>query len=374
MQSMFRVVLTLGTLALSALAQAQTGVPSVVQPGLGTNGRLDMLVPADGLPLVVFQDAGTVKALKCGNANCSSGNTINTLANFTTRRIRVALGSDGLPIVGLSVVSSGLRMARCNDAACTSASINIVDAANQGSNPDHAFIVPPDGRPIFAYSDFTNFDLKAARCADASCSSSQVTVVDSAGLVGGGPSIALIAGLPQISYNGGTLKLARCATLACDSGTSFVALAADNAPETAIIAGRDGFAMVAYKHDVATSDAVRLVKCGNVACSTTTASLLDSTNIGNGLGTGIQMLSGADGLPIVSYVDASFGAVKLLRCARQDCATSTATTVHAPATSVLSTGATTALAISAAGTPALGYAVAGSNGLTLSFCNTRSCL
>lgn len=374
MQSMFRVVLALGALALVSGVQAQSAGPSIVQPGVNSNGKLDMVIPADGLPLVVYQDGATVKALKCGNANCSSGNLLTTLANLSVRRIRVALGSDGLPLVGMSVSSSGLRMARCHDAGCSTATINVVDPANLGSNPDHAFMVPPDGRPIFAIFDHSNLDLKVARCADATCTSSQITVVDSTGTTGSAPSITLVAGLPQISYIATTLKLARCATLACDTGTTILPLAADNAAETATITGRDGFAMIFYKHDVATQDAVRLVKCGNALCSTTTASLLDSTNLGGGLGSGLQARTGADGLPLAAYFDVSFSAVKLLRCTRQDCAAATTTTVHAPAQSMLVVGAATALGISANGTPALAYTLSAINGLTLSFCNTRSCL
>jgi|CXWL01.1.fsa_nt_gi hypothetical protein len=357
---------------VSGLTQAQ----SIVQPGFSSNGRLDVMVPADGLPFVAFQDASTVKALKCGTPTCSSGNTVTTIANMTVRRLRVAVGGDGFPVIGISIFSSsGLRMAYCKDPACSIVALSNVDTASLGANTDHALVVPPDGRPVFAYYDSNNQDLKVARCDDESCSSSQVSVVDAVGSVGFAPAIALIAGLPQIAYNANSvaLKLVRCGTLACDSANVFQTLANENATDTSMLAGRDGAALIAYKHDVATQDALRLIKCSNAFCSTQTASLLDSTNVGNGLGGGVTMRDGADGLPVIAYIDSSFASIKLLRCTRPDCATTSITTAHAPATGVLTVFTPAALAISAAGTPVLGYGVGGSNGMTLNFCNTRSC-
>ncbi|MCB1612235.1 MAG: hypothetical protein KDI60_10840, partial [Xanthomonadales bacterium] len=154
---------------------------------------------------------------------------------------------------------------------------------------------------------------------------------------------------------------------------SFVNLVADNPDDTAMLTGRNGAAMIAYKHDVALSDSLKLVQCNNSACTAPTVRQLDSIEFGLGLGDGVEMISGADGLPVLSYVDQSFGTIKLLRCTRQDCATSTITTLHAPATAVLSTNAATALAMSAQGTPVVGYGVSGAS-LTLSVCNTRGCL
>lgn len=363
-------------LALAALGQAHASAPLIVHPGIPNNGVLDVLVPADGLPFVVYQSSSGVKALKCGTPTCDRDNTTASVASMTVRRLRLALGVDGLPIVGISVhsPSGGLRMARCLDARCGSVSLTMVDSTNLGANTDHALVMPADGRPLFAYYDSNSQDLKFARCDDEKCSSSQVSVVDSVGIVGISPAITLVANLPQIAYNANNvgLKLARCSTLACDGANTISTLTTDHAIDIAMLTGRDGAALIAYKHDVATQDALRMIKCGNAACSTQTAFLLDSVEFGNGLGAGVHMRAGADGLPVLAYLDVSFGATKLLRCTRPDCATTSITTAHAPAGYVLTTSTPAALAISAQGTPLLGYSVSGP-GLTLNFCNTRSC-
>lgn len=360
------------SLLASSLVNAQIDGPLIVAPGINGGSRVDTIVPADGLPLVVYSEPGAVRALKCGDTTCTSGNVISLVVPFNVRRVRLALGTDGLPVIGLSVTSSGLRMARCLNAACSSTTLNIIDPANLGSATDHALVVPGDGRPLFAYYDSNNFDLKYARCTDASCSSSTVVLLDSVGFVGNAPALTLVGGLPQIAYNGSGLRLARCGTLDCPAAT-INTLTTDNAQDIAMMTGRDGFAMIAYRHDQALLDALRLVKCNDSACSTHANTLLDSTNTGVGLGNAVTLRAGADGLPVMSYIDFSFAAVKVLRCSRQDCLTTNITTVHAPDGGVVTTGHL-GLAVHSANTPLIAYTVNGTNGLRLSFCNTRSCL
>lgn len=363
-------------ISASTLAAPPPG-PLIIDTGATTNGKLAVVVPDDGLPLVIFQGAAAVvQTYKCFARDCSSGGSQANLVPLTAKRIRVALGADGLPIVGLSIANSGLRMLKCNNQSCTGGTtLKVLDSANLGAIADHDLVVPPDGLPIFAYNDGNNGDLKVARCNDGGCGSVEVNVVDSLGSVGASPAITLVNGLPQVAYdaNSNTLRLAICSDMACSRDASFVNLAADNPNDTAMLTGRNGAAMIAYKHDVALSDSLKLVQCNNSACTAPVIRQLDSIEFGLGLGDGIEMVSGTDGLPVLSYVDQSFGTVKLLHCTRQDCATSTITTLHAPPSAVLSTGATTALAMTAQGTPLVGYGVTGS-GLTLSVCNARGCL
>jgi hypothetical protein len=86
----------------------------------------------------------------------------------------------------------------------------------------HASIsIGADALPVIAYLDFTNLDLKVAKCVNAACSggTSTLSTVDSAGDVGRYPSIAIGAdGLPVIAYFDNTnfdLKVAKCANVFC---------------------------------------------------------------------------------------------------------------------------------------------------------------
>lgn len=365
-------------LAMLFSAHAVAQAPTIANPGPATSGKLDILIPASGLPLVVFQDVGAVKALQCANALCTGVPTsTTTVASLTSARIRVAAAADGLPIIGMSIGFSGLRAIKCGNAACTTSTTTVIDASNLGSNPDHALIVPADGRPIFAYYDSSNADLKVARCADTSCTGlASVVVADAAGFVGRAPGIALAAGLPQIAYNAGdnSVKLMRCSTMDCSTGNSFSTLTADNPAALSIMEGRDGASLIAYMADVTTQDSLRLIKCVGTSCVTSSVSTIDSISTGNGLGAGVQMRAGADGMPVLSYFDRTLGTVKVARCTRPDCASATTTTLHAPLSTIPTNNTNTALAINANGVPVVAYAVSGGSSLTIHSCNTRSCL
>lgn len=373
-KAMGGVALALACAAVGASAQA----PTIFAPGPGSNGKLDMVMLPDGVPFIVFQDLTSVKALLCADSACKSAASVFAVAPVTTTRVRVVLAADGLPLIGMSVTNNNLRVAKCENLQCSTATSTIVDPANLGSS-DHAIVVAPDGAPLIAYHDALNQDLKFARCGDKACQSGNVVrVVDSAGGIGRAPSIAMISGLPQIAYQGaGTVRLALCGSLDCSVGTTFKTLGSDAPASTSIMAGRDGNAMIAFEADAAL-DSLKLVKCSSSGCAIATFTTIDALTsgvVGTGVGAGVQLREGADGLPVMSYFDKSFNTVKLARCTRPDCSSSTVTTVHAPVNSVISSsGATAALAISANGTPTLAYGIAGTGaGLTVHSCNTRSC-
>jgi hypothetical protein len=370
-----KLVCVLALLGCSAIgAQA----PTISQLVPVAAGRVDMVMPASGLPLVVFQEFGNVKAFQCSNALCTGTPTsVTTIASLTASRIRAALGSDGLPIIGLSTASSGLRAIKCSNAACTSSVTTIIDASNLGSTTDHALIVPADGHPIFAYYDSINHDLKVARCASADCTGvASIVVADATGIVGRHPGLAILGGRPAIVYQSASgMSLLRCGTMDCSVGNSIGTVAAVSVAALSVLEGRDGAALIAFLEDSATQDSLRIIKCTGADCLASSVSIVDSVTTGTGLGNGIQLRHGADGLPVMSYFDMTFGTVKVARCTRPDCANVTTTTLHAPLSKIHTSGGIsemTALAINANGVPVVAYSGQGGRMIVHS-CNTRSC-
>lgn len=371
-----KLVCGLALLGCSAIGAQAPTISQLVPIG---GGRVDMVVPASGLPLVVFQEFGNVKAFQCNNALCTGTPTsVTTIASLTASRIRAALGSDGLPIIGLSIASSGLRAIKCSDAACTSSVTTVIDSSNLGGTTDHSLVVPADGLPLFAYFDSNNQDLKVARCTSANCTGiASIVVADATGSVGRAPGIAIIGGLPKIFYHASAtpganaIKLLRCGTMDCSVGNTFATIASENTSALSVLEGRDGASLIAFHSDVATQDSLRLIKCTGADCLVSSVSTIDSVNTGLGMGTGVQLRRGADGLPVMSYFDSTFATVKVARCTRPDCASVTTTTLHAPTSSVPSGGTnTTALAINANGVPVVAYS---GGGMNVHSCNTRSC-
>ncbi len=122
-------------------------------------------------------------------------------------------------------------------------------------------------------------------------------------------------GLPVVSYRDGTtgdLKVLHCGDASCVAGnvTTPVDTSADPLGyDTSIAIGADGFPVVSY-FDGATND-LKVLHCGNAACTSgNQAAALDTP--GN-VGRHTSIALGADGLPVVSYNDASSGDLKLAR-------------------------------------------------------------
>jgi hypothetical protein len=246
---------------------------TVNQVGLDTA----IAIGADGLPIISYADltAGTLKVAKCGNPSCTAGNIISTVAGSTADRIgefsAIAVGSDGLPVISFfATTATDLRVAKCNDAACSGANETItpLDVDPAGSvGLDTAIIVPTDGLPTISYYDQTRRVLKVAKCSNSSCTSANLTTLDS--VVG-------------------------------EDRGKFSAIG---------IYPTSGFPVISYFD--ATNSALRVVFCGNANCTATTlGSALDDPS--NSVGSYTSLAIGTNGQPAISYFDTTAGALKFM--------------------------------------------------------------
>lgn len=241
--------------------------------------KTGIAIGADDLPVVSYYGSGTnLKVAHCANAACTGGATITVVdtTSFSGTSSAIAIGADGLPVVSYLDGNSHLKVAHCANAVCAgAATITVVDSAgNVGAYTSIA--IGADGLPVVSYYDNTNFALKVAHCANAACTgAATITTVDTAGQVGRYTSIAIGAdGLPVVSYYDSTyfdLKVAHCANAAC-TGTATIT-AVDTAGEeggyTSIAIGEDGLPIVSYYEATASTpgtDDLKIVKCNNRFC------------------------------------------------------------------------------------------------------------
>jgi hypothetical protein len=232
----------------------------------------DRLVPSQQLPSCVD---GQVLRRSGGLWICGSlPPTISTMdgGGFVGTYTAIAIGTDGFPVVSYYDLTNGnLKVAKCINAVCSSgATITAVDSVGEVGQYT-AIAIGTDGLPVMSYYDFTNANLKVAKCINAACiGSAWITTVDSGGDVGQFTAIAIgTDGLPVVSYfdaTNGNLKVAKCVNAACTGSATITTV--DSAgvvgTYTSIAIGTDGLPVVSY-HDATNGD-LKVVKCSNAAC------------------------------------------------------------------------------------------------------------
>ena len=137
---------------------------------------------------------------------------------------------------------------------------------------------------------------------------------------------------------------------------------------TSIAISSQGTAIVAH-HDLTTGD-LRILGCGNAACSFTGSLAIDTS--ANDVGLYTSMKVPADGHPVISYFDDTANTLKVLKCGDPGCGgPSTITVVDDPP--VGGVGEYSSLAIGADGLPVIAYYDSGLLSLKVAKCQTAAC-
>jgi hypothetical protein len=290
-----------------------------------------MAISADGSPVIAYHDFtnSDLKVAKCSTADCSANWTTFTVdgaSAITGQYTSIAVPADGLPIISYyDITSFDLKVVKCGNANCNVALTNKVNVVDSFGNTGiyTSIAISADGLPIISYFTGTSSDLKVAKCGNADCSSGNaITTVDSADSVGHYTSIAVPAdGLPVISYHdatNGDLKIAKCGDAACASGNTITVVDSVGfvGQFTSIAISADGFPVVSY-HDFTNAD-LKVLKCGNALCNAgNLITTIDSAgNVGQFSSITVPHM---DGLPIISYYDATNGSLKVVKCSNAAC-------------------------------------------------------
>jgi hypothetical protein len=337
---------------------------------------------AAGRPVVAYQyTAGfDLRVLRCGNPACTSDNSITTpdaagqTGNFTSLALDFAAHPDGIPVVSyVDRTSNRVKVLRCGDPTCSS--------GNTIATPDTAAFVPSwtslaldaAGRPVVAYGDQTNFDLRVLYCGDATCSSSNsITIPDTAAFVIG-ISLALdAAGRPVVTYlDSGIIgqKVLHCGDPTCGSGNSITGVDPTGTLDKgypSLVLDAAGHPAISYFEGGGLNN-LRVVRCGNPAC--TAGNTAGSPDSAGTVGRYTSLALDAAGNPVVSY-EAQIGTtfhLRVLRCGDATC--STGNSITSP--DGLS-GSQTSLVLDTAGNPVVAYANQFGR-LAVLHCSTPTC-
>jgi hypothetical protein len=235
-----------------------TGGNSITSPDTGGDvGQYTSLVlDGSGNPVVSYCDVtnGDLKVLHCGNPNCTSGNSITSpdtggdVGWFTS----LALDASGYPVVSYGHLGSDpagphLRVLHCGNADCTSG--NSITSPDTSANAGLCTSVALDasGNPVVSYGywNSTTENLKVLHCNDADCSGGDESIASPDTSDNGAEytSLALDAsGNPVVAYydeTNGDLKLLHCGNPNCAEPVGGIA----ELPEVSDSAGRNYVAL-----------------------------------------------------------------------------------------------------------------------------------
>lgn len=355
--------------------------------GVGTYSSLT--IGADGLPVISYFDStnGDLKVTKCGNAACSAGNTITPVdtSGFVGQHTSMTIGADGLPVISYYDMTNGdLKVAKCGNAACTGG--NTITAVDTVGDVGHytSIVIGADGLPVIAYYDVTNADLKVAKCGNALCSAGNtITAVDSTLNVGEYAAIAIGAdGLPVISYtvtSGAAIAImvAKCGNAACAAGNIINIMAGTREQGggngykkySSLTMGADGLPIVFYLSVDSISDRLNVRKCRAHSCSTAEAGIVSIPGAVDVLRGHLSITTGADGLPVIAYMEANN--LKVAKCGNVSCSAANTSNNLAD---IGSTGGYPSISIGTDGLPVVSYFDGTTNSLKVAKCANTFCV
>jgi hypothetical protein len=377
------LLIALAAAALLLAAPPKQGLAAgntITQPDSGGQ-YTSIALDASGFPVISHYDpaSGDLKTVHCGNAACSSGNTLASpdTTNDVGQYSSLKLDASGNPVVSYFDASLfHLRMLHCGNANCT--------AGNTTTSPDSVFdthtglysslALDGSGIPVMSYYEVPHDVLKVLHCSDPSCSSWSATFADpgSGNIVGPYTSIALDAsGFPVVSYydeTNGDLKVIHCGNATCTSGNTITSpdIAGEVGQYTSIALDTSGNPVVSY-YDQSGGD-LKVLHCGNSNC--TSANTIKSPDTTGDVGRNSSIRLDGSGHPVVSYYDASGANLRVLHCGDPTCASGNVTITPDSTGDV---GRYTSLALDASGNPVVGYYDATNGLLKVLHCANPTC-
>lgn len=297
-------------------------------------------VGADGRPIIAYRD-GARRALTvahCGDPTCADpgaititeidpGPSVVDAATDVGRDPSMAIGQDGLAIIAYHDIARGaLKIAHCEDPACTTATVAVLDrspqaeAGSDGVGTDTAIVIGPDGLPVVAFRDGDENALMIARCSDERCTQAVIhPMVREAGRQPGHDASLVLApdGTPIVAYTDWAddgIYLAKCEQITCEN----VTLRRLDRPEdgtsgdVALGLDEDGLPVVAYRQrepgDERASRILKIVRCADLAC--VDASAPQEVDDRGRTGYTPRLLRLQDGTLAIAYGDATEGALE----------------------------------------------------------------
>ena len=136
-------------------------------------GPVALLIRNSGRPLIATTGIeGSLQMSDCADAICSTNVQTVLTTGRTSETVDMKLRSNGFPLIAygniLAADQSDLRLFDCANSSCSAGSIRTI-VSNGDFGTDVALALRSDGRPVIAYYDAFNDDLRLRICANPEC-------------------------------------------------------------------------------------------------------------------------------------------------------------------------------------------------------------
>lgn len=274
----------------------------------------------------------------------------------------IKVGGDGLGLVAYyDRDNANLKVAHCNDLACTGATVTTLDATGDVGQ-EASLGIGIDGLGLIAYLNYTDFKLKVAHCNNAACSSATLsTLGDADGAISmaiGADDRGLIA--YHDSFNG--ILVAHCNDVACTTAST-APLANRAMPYTTMAVGTDDRALIGFQDSV--TNRMEVAHCNDLACTSATITEVDVADCHTSPTRPLSIAIAPDGFGLIAYTDIDY-TLKAAHCLNTACTSSTVTIIKTGLN-----GQDVGFTIGADGLGLIGYEY--QNDLMLAHCNNRLC-
>jgi hypothetical protein len=215
-----------------------------------------------------------------------------------------------------NATTGDLEAIDCVFSSCNFGTLRVLDTVNDVGAGTATAIDPATGFPHVAYYDATNGDLRLYRCASATCDSGSSVVVDGVGNRGRNPSMAFVNNLLWIAYDDtttGEVRLAR--GVAPFGAASFATVSLAAGSDAAITV--DGGNLLDLVFRGAPGDTLERVRCIDGNCSAFSQSTLD----GAGRGFAVSATRLPNGNLLASHHEPAAGAMRATVCNDAACST-----------------------------------------------------
>ncbi len=160
-----------------------------------------------------------LKVARCADAACTTAATETVDTDEDLDNISIAIGADGLALISYIIgdQNSAMRVAHCENLSCADATVSPFGGSGRFEFTSLAII---EGLGLISYQDNNGpvvATLKAARCQNNACTSSTTATIDGAGDLGAVNSLTVgVDGLPLVAYViGNDLGIAHCSNIRC---------------------------------------------------------------------------------------------------------------------------------------------------------------